>query len=265
MDLDCYFKRIGFTGRPEVSLETLQQIHRLHLRTIPYENLDVQLGIPLDTDVARIYRKIVEHGRGGWCYELNGLLGWALEEIGFEVMRIVGAVMRIERGEDAIGNHLVLVVELDEPWVADVGLGDGALQAYPLRTHAFSENGFDYQLEEVAGYWRFHNHKTSNASSMDFRYRPADEALLSHMQSTSPDSSFVKNLVCQRATAWGYDIQVGLIARRLTPDGVSERVIESPDALLDSLNRRFGLDVPDIARSWDTLEAAHRRFVAART
>ena len=39
----------------------------------------------------------VEGGRGGWCYEMNGLLGWALEEVGFDkatVKSLVGSILK---------------------------------------------------------------------------------------------------------------------------------------------------------------------------
>ena len=42
--------------------------------------------------------------------------------------------MRSSQGDASLGNHLVLRVDLDEPWLADVGLGDGALE--PLRLRA---------------------------------------------------------------------------------------------------------------------------------
>jgi arylamine N-acetyltransferase len=53
------------------------------------ENLDIQLERPVDQDIERIFDKIVRNGRGGWCFELNGPLQWALEEIGFDVTRCV--------------------------------------------------------------------------------------------------------------------------------------------------------------------------------
>lgn len=39
-----YLDRIGYAGPLGANLETLKTIHRAHLRTIPYENLDIHLG-----------------------------------------------------------------------------------------------------------------------------------------------------------------------------------------------------------------------------
>ena len=73
MDLGAYLDRIGFTGEPAVDAETLRRVHHLHLLAIPYENLSVQLGTPVSLDVRETFDKIVRRGRGGWCYEMNGL------------------------------------------------------------------------------------------------------------------------------------------------------------------------------------------------
>ncbi|MGB1778531.1 MAG: arylamine N-acetyltransferase family protein, partial [Longimicrobiales bacterium] len=87
MDLHSYLDRIGFVGTARPDLDTLKAVHHRHLLGVTYENLSVQLGERVGLDPAESYVKIVEGGRGGWCYEMNGLLAWALEEIGFDVMR----------------------------------------------------------------------------------------------------------------------------------------------------------------------------------
>ena len=114
MELSAYLDRIGFEGRPVPDRATLEAVQRLHLLAIPYENLDVQLGRPLTTSPAAAVDKLVTRRRGGWCYEMNGVLGWALAEIGFRVTRLTGAVMRSMAGDANIGNHLVLRVDLED-------------------------------------------------------------------------------------------------------------------------------------------------------
>jgi N-hydroxyarylamine O-acetyltransferase len=257
VDLDAYLQRIGFIGQPETDLDTLKQMHCQHLLSIPYENLDVQLQRPVDLDIQRIYTKIVEQARGGWCYEMNGLLEWALKEAGFEVMRMTGGVRRAERGDAAFGNHLVLCVQLDEPWIADVGFGDGAFEPVPLRPHRFEQRGFSYSLERLGDCWRLHNHAGGAADSYDFRHGPADE---SAWLSRSEDSPFVQSLTCQRFAAHGYDIQLGRVAKQVTPGGKREWLIDSPQELLDSLRARFGLDVPEVAGLWERITARHEEL-----
>src|SRR5579862_4517964 len=133
MDLGAYLDRIGFRDEPRPDLGTLKALHRAHLLAVPYENLDVQFGRALTIEPHAAFDKIVTRRRGGWCYEMNGLLGAALDAVGFKVTRLAGAVMREVVGDAVIGNHLVLLVDLDgQPWIADVGFGDGSLDPFPL-------------------------------------------------------------------------------------------------------------------------------------
>src|ERR1700753_3713812 len=111
MNIGAYLRRIGLPGPLPPTLETLRRVHAAHLRAIPYENIDVQLGRPVTIERAAIFDKIVNRRRGGWCYEMNGLLGWALGELGFKVTRATGAVMREMFGQATEANHLVLRVE----------------------------------------------------------------------------------------------------------------------------------------------------------
>jgi len=122
MRLDRYLARIGFDGNPAPTRDTLNRLLRAHALSVPFENLDVQLGQPTTTDVGAAYRKIVERGRGGWCYEQNGLFGWALSEIGFDATRVAAAVMRHERGTSADASHLCLLVRMPE-----AGAGSGSI------------------------------------------------------------------------------------------------------------------------------------------
>ena len=39
-NLDAYLRRINYAGSIAPTLETLQAVHRLHVSTIPFENLD---------------------------------------------------------------------------------------------------------------------------------------------------------------------------------------------------------------------------------
>ena len=74
IDLDAYFRRIGYDGPRDASLETLRELHRLHPQAIPFENLDPLLGRPVNLDPASLQAKLVEGGRGGYCFEQNGVL-----------------------------------------------------------------------------------------------------------------------------------------------------------------------------------------------
>jgi N-hydroxyarylamine O-acetyltransferase len=111
------------------------------------------LGRPIELSVAAFYDKIVRHRRGGFCCELNGLFGWLLEDLGFEVSLLSGRVFDgAEEGPDF--DHMVLLVDMEEPWIADVGFGDSFLE--PLRLDAGVEvvqGVTSYRLTESDGEW----------------------------------------------------------------------------------------------------------------
>ena len=124
MDLEKYLARINITKIEPPSLAYLTRLMENHLIIVPFENLDILLGRDISLDRERIYQKVVERKRGGYCYELNGLFSWALQELGFKVDLISAQVFREKTGlyspEFA---HLALMVQLDRPYLVDVGFG----------------------------------------------------------------------------------------------------------------------------------------------
>jgi N-hydroxyarylamine O-acetyltransferase len=267
MDLQAYLDRIAYTGPLAPDLATLRALHRAHLLAIPYENLDVQLGRRVTTDPADAYDKIVRRRRGGWCYEMNGLLGWALGQIGFPVTRMAGAANREITDDSVIGNHLVLLTQIDgQPWIADVGFGDGSLEPFPLAEWEGPVAGFPFRLSKLdQHWWRFHNHPHGGAKSFDFQVEAADPAVLAgrcDWLQSSPDSGFVLNLVAQRYRADTILQLRGRVLREVTPAGPSQRLLDSADELVACLKDDFTLDVPEVAGLWPKVVARHDQVTA---
>ncbi len=76
-DATRYLERIGASaGAP------LAALHRAHLATVPFENLDIHLKRPIRLDEAAFFEKVVLQRRGGFCYELNGLFARLLRTLG---------------------------------------------------------------------------------------------------------------------------------------------------------------------------------------
>ena len=267
MNLDAYLDRIGIGQVPKPDLAGLTALHRAHLRAIPYENLDVQLGVAVSLDPEEIFHKLVTRRRGGWCYEMNGLLGWGLGELGFEVTRATGAVMRAMRGPASEGNHLVLKVELEEGrFLADVGFGDGSLDPIRVEVGHFNSNGFAFALSRVdETWWRLHNRPHGGAPSFDFNLAPADELRLQsqcHWLQTSPESLFVQNAVCQRHTDKGLAVMRGRVLRMIAPDGMCDTLIERASDYVDVLRDVFGMDLSEAQTLWPDICARHDSLFA---
>ncbi|MEM7017461.1 MAG: arylamine N-acetyltransferase [Pseudomonadota bacterium] len=270
MNLQAYLDRIHFEGTPHVDVETLKRVHRQHLLQIPYENLDVQLENKSDISVEKAYDKIVGRGRGGWCYEMNGLLGWALGEIGFDMMRMTGGVMREMAGDTVLGNHLVLSTQLDGiTWLVDVGFGDGQLEPTPLVPGEFSQGFLDFRLEHMDdGFWRFHNHPYGGAKSFDFRYEPTDEtSLMKQCQwlQSAPESMFVQNLVCQRFRPEHITVLKGRSLAKVSASGQTKTLLESVEAFEKTLSDKFNLSFEreQIDRLWTRVLARHEELFGA--
>jgi N-hydroxyarylamine O-acetyltransferase len=135
VDLDAYFRRIGHDGPREPTMATLCAITRKHPDLIPFENLDVLLGRGISIVPADVDAKLIGAGRGGYCYEQNGLLKRVLETLGFQVEGLMARVkwMLPEDAAPRPRSHQVLGVKLDgETWLVDSGFGGCVLTA-PLR------------------------------------------------------------------------------------------------------------------------------------
>lgn len=118
----AYLERIGFTAVPSVDLASLAALQLAHLKTVPFEALEVFAGRTVHADDEWAWDKIVNRRRGGWCFEANGAFALLLEQLGFRVQRIGAAVLL--GGPATAIDHLVLEVMLDEPYLVEVGFGD---------------------------------------------------------------------------------------------------------------------------------------------
>src|SRR6185437_905290 len=123
IDMDAYLHRIGWHGAVAVDLTTLRGLAMAHVAAIPFANLNPLMGLPVELDLAALQQKLVQQGRGGYCFEQNLLFEAVLRQIGFAV---TGLIARVLWGhpEDAITpqTHMLLRVDLaGEGWLVDVG------------------------------------------------------------------------------------------------------------------------------------------------
>lgn len=168
MDVDRYLSRIRAARPAFVNLESLAALQAAHLMAVPFENLDIVQRRPISLDLEAIYEKVVLRRRGGFCYELNGLFAWLLESLGFTVARL--SARTVDGIDEELGpefDHLVLRVDLDEPWLVDVGFGETFRSPMPMapdRDHVDSL-GRTYRLEVDGDDW-----------DMRERIEPDDEA-----------------------------------------------------------------------------------------
>jgi N-hydroxyarylamine O-acetyltransferase len=265
VNLRAYLDRIGYTGLLEPTFETLRAIHRAHLFAIPYENLDIHLGRALTLDPDTIHQKIVLDGRGGWCFEMNGLFAWALRELGFQVMYLAGSVNRAVLGDAAEGNHLVLRVDLNgEAYMADVGFGDGILEPIPLREGRYVQDGFHFGLEWHGEAWVFRKFEGGGPGGFEFRLNPmqlSDFALRCGWLQTAPESGFVQAIVCQKPSSRGFITLRGAVLSVMTAGGESKRTLASADEFDAVLREHFGLELAESTCLWDHVWTRHLEWL----
>jgi N-hydroxyarylamine O-acetyltransferase len=231
MDVQSYLSRLDIESPGEPDLDLLKRVHERHLMEIPFENLDIHRGVPIELDEEQILRKIVTNGRGGFCYELNTAFAWLLRHLGFEV-RVLSAEVAKPDGTWGIPfDHMTLRVELDRPFLADVGFGDSF--RHPLVLYAGAEVeqlGHVYRLRRQPRQprqsqqpqredWWFLDRQPEGAAIFQpqYRFTLAPRKLEDftdgcHYHQTSPDSHFTQNTICSKAIEDG---RVTLLPDRL--------------------------------------------------
>jgi N-hydroxyarylamine O-acetyltransferase len=270
VDADALLRRIGLGERPPADWRGLAEVHRAFVSRIPYENLTIQLGQARPLDIDDVAERVLHGGRGGYCFELNGLLAALLEALGF----------RVERRESVIGdrrapgptNHLALVVHAEVEWLAEAGYGEGWLEPLWLRpsVHAAETDGFSWAVErEPGGGWWVAQHPWGSTAGVnvapgEVTLRAFDE----HHQrlSCAPDSPFVNILLVQQPHL---DRIVTLRSRTLTVRGphVDEhRTLTDAADLAHTLRAEFAIDPDplDIDLLWAKVSAQHQLWLQSR-
>ena len=262
--LQRYLDRIAYRGELQADLVTLRALQKAHVCSVPFENLDVQLGTPMSIEIEAAYEKIVINKRGGWCYEQNGLFGWALKEVGFDVTRVAASVMREERGAQSDATHLCLAVTSPGSgirYLADVGFGGSMIEPLPLLEGEWQQPPFTIGLVKIGGTrWRFRERLGEEDFSFDFYDTPANEALLaskSDYQQDDPSSGFVLNLVVKQRSEKEYRELRGKVFSVTDRNATTSVVLDSPDELMSVIGSEFGLEVAGVAGLWPQIEARH--------
>ncbi|GBG36128.1 arylamine N-acetyltransferase family protein [Mycobacterium montefiorense] len=258
LDVTAYFERINYRGAVEPTLDVLQGLMTAHTQTIPFENLDPMMGVPVD-DLGpdALFDKLVHRRRGGFCYEQNGLMGYVLAQVGFRVRRLVGRVIWMLAPDAPVPSqtHTVLAVTFPGSqgcYLVDVGFG-GQTPTSPIRFETGNvqqTNREPYRLEEhgeglvlaaqVRGEWEsLYEFTTQTRPQIDLK-------MGSWYVSTNPASPFVTGLM---AAFVSDDARINLAGRHLAihrDDGTEKIVLDDAAAVVDTLGDRFGINIDDV-------------------
>lgn len=245
MNVEAYLQRICYHRDRTPNAETLRNLHHAHILAVPFENLDIHWGRPIVLDEKSLYEKIVLRRRGGFCYEANGLFAALLRELGFNVSLLSARVMDGGKPGPEF-DHLTLLVQLEERWLADVGFGDSFRE--PLRLDDPNEqlqNHGAYRLTRDGEQWTLLARSSDNEWEPQYMftlrpYQLADFAGMCHYHQTSPESHFTQKRVCSLATPAG---RVTLSDMRLIitlGSSRQEKILASQEEYTTALREYFG-------------------------
>jgi N-hydroxyarylamine O-acetyltransferase len=255
MELGAYFERIAYRGLTEASANVLSDLLEAHLRSIPFENVDVLLGREIRIDLEGVEDKLVRRRRGGYCFEQGVLFRAVLERLGFPCRALAARVRFGAQLPVTARLHMVLAVEVGgREHLVDPGFGgpgsrspipliSGAEARGPFGIHRLIEDRSVFMLQgSIDGEWRdLYCFTRESEHDVDFE-------VANHYMSTHPKSRFRRQLVVHRATPTG---SVSLLDQELTQksDGAIQRsTLAGGAAVREALVQHFGIDVPEWAR-----------------
>ncbi|MEV7553982.1 arylamine N-acetyltransferase [Amycolatopsis sp. NPDC089917] len=243
MDVAAYLDRLGLDRPAAADVAALRVLQERHLAVVPFENLSIHLGEPIVLDADALFDKIVRRRRGGFCYELNGLFAALLRELGFDAELRSAKVFRKDGTLGRPFDHALVHVELDEPWLADVGFG--RFSRFPLRLSATEPQA------DPDGEFLFLDAPHGDIDVLldgepqyriERRPRALDEFVpTAFWQATSPDSPFTQGPTCSLPGKHG---RVTLAGDKLivTTHGVREEIrLSSDQEILDAYRKEFGI------------------------
>lgn len=245
LNVPAYLDRISYTGPTAPNESVLRGLHRAHMLAAPFENLDIALHRKIICDEQSILQKIVEQRRGGFCYELNGAFAALLRELGFTVALLSARVARQDGSSSPEFDHLTLKVDLQKPWLADVGFGDSFLEPLLLQPDLEQPQGarkFRIIDEDDSRHVEMAEHDSDWKRQYSFTLVPRelrDFAGMCHYHQTSPESWFTQKSICSKATPSG---RITLADRTLiiTHDGrKQESLLESDQQWWTALKEYF--------------------------
>jgi N-hydroxyarylamine O-acetyltransferase len=254
MNLTAYFQRIGYRGHYRPDLSLLSALTLAHTRSIPFENLDVLLGLPISLEPDALFQKLVVDRRGGYCFEQNGLFLEVLRELGFRVAPL-SARVRLQRAREFTPprTHVFLRVELDgESWLTDVGVGGLSLTS-PLRLAISEEQTTLHEPRRILHEdGRLFHQVRFGAAWQDVceftleEMPPIDRELANWYTSAHPNSHFKNRLLVARAAPEGQRLSIlnDQFTLRERHGTATTRHIASAAELLEVLLKQFGLSFP---------------------
>jgi N-hydroxyarylamine O-acetyltransferase len=195
--LNQYLERIALKSAPGTDEKELKKLHAAQVFSIPFENLDINLGKTISLKPEDLINKILAGKRGGYCFELNGILHLAFKTLGFAVHPLLARVLYTLPEQTALTHQVLIVTISGADWLADAGFGGPGLRlpVPVIPDRIFEQYGDRYKLRSDTDYgWVLQ--KESGGAFIDLYAfteqltLDADIEMSNHYTSTWPNSLF---------------------------------------------------------------------------
>ena len=168
----AYLDRMDYRGDLTPCLNTLIELQRCHLYSIPFENLEL-LKDGFEPNLSRdyLFDKIVHQRRGGVCHELNTSFYYLLTAMGFDAHPIGGRSFL----DKPMTGHAFTLVHLPEgDYTVDVGYGDDAVPPLNLTTRERVDAYFaKFWIEDDAeGFQRMYLQRPGEQPAFQYQFSP---------------------------------------------------------------------------------------------
>ncbi|WP_086428700.1 arylamine N-acetyltransferase family protein [Staphylococcus cornubiensis] len=231
-------------------IDALDYYTRQFMQHVPFENLDVQNGVTISTDLDDLYHKIVEQGRGGYCYEVNTFFSAYLESKGYETHFLPATIHTPDGGRSLEDSHMTLAVVIDgETYIADVGFGD-----LPVKAIHVTDDGHD-TVQDVNGKYRaireegmIHVQKwVDDEWQTKFAAKAQPQALnyfddVLEYNQHDPESHFVKSVIVTMPTETGR-VTMSQNNLTVTDEEGKHKTPVTPDNYQQLLQKHFGINL----------------------
>lgn len=251
MDIQKYLQRIGYTGSLKCSERVLADLHTSHVRSIPFENIDVQNNVPIILSLNALFEKVINRQRGGFCYELNYLFYGLLNNLGFEVDMISSRIYNKLGVKGPEYDHMSLVVKLKENWLVDVGFGNLFIRPIPIIDEAKCEDqGGKFKINKIEDkVYLLSVSKIENVFEKKYEFNLAPRRIEDFENQCTfkqyhPESYFVENFICTLPTLTGRKTVFNDIFRIANGAEKVEKRIENKRDLISIITSEFNIDYP---------------------
>ena len=191
-------------------LEQISQVQKFFAQQFEFENLDVLLAIEEPITEHYLQDKMITQGRGGLCYELNGLLYIVLRDLGFPAQLAAATIWVKPRNSYALDRtHVVNLLEHNDTlYLIDSGFGSNlVLQPVALDGDSVTSPAgtFRMKTETTEKGTMVLEQLTDNGWERRYGLYPdkIEWAHLDHVKQQihhSPESSFNKALLIAKVT-----------------------------------------------------------------